>query len=425
MSNRRKRLEEAAKHNRQANGNKRKAKKGAVIQSFREAWPLLIILVFCIGMNLYVYNRYGKRMFFPRDYFDMDWTPEQWRTHLDSDERKVLLIGGPHRSGTTILWDAITKHPELSGFGSTFDTGVDYSEGILFQDVYPRFGIGLESQIWKQKSNEMKGVGKYALAEEGSVHWTPENHGEDVTPENFANLMNRFGPYWDNLNATVLVEKSPPNAVMSLFLESLYNVPISSSEEMKHQTIANDDEFGDLKTNRSRAKGSSRSVTKHLFITRHPIANVHAHDAFLHGIVEFKFLFENYVKLHEYMFEDIKRLENEAKVVKLEDFAANPLKTLKSIYKWLEVDDSDAIVEEIINKLLDKKIGSRPNDKYLSIWCDRTDEEFDDLKLQLELLQKRIDNLKYLDYDMVSWCDDYNIAKSKKIEKSEIEGDEL
>lgn len=328
------------------------------------------ILAFTCGVIGYVYSMYGSTFFLPQGYFDYNWTAGQWRKHLD-DGRTVLLIGGPHKSGTTILWDAIRHHPELSGFGDSFDTGVSYSEGILMQNVYPKFGIGMEFR--RDNAKKMEGLGKYALANENLVHWT-EERPEAKQMENLALLMNRFAPFWDNVNATVLVEKSPPNAVISRFLDALYNVNSTSN----------------------------RPVTKFLFITRHPIANAYSHEKVMLGTVKFRHLLENYVKVHEYMINDMPKLRNTPKLVRLEDFTMKPEKTLKSIFKWLGVDSSNEMVHDMLYNQLSRPIERDPNAKYRKIWCQKNIENND----SVNVFQKRLDKLK-LGYDMVGWCDGY------------------
>ena len=64
---------------------------------------------------------------------DYTWSPYQWRDFMDREEKTVLIIGGPHRSGTTIIWKGISQHPDIAGFGDRFETGADYSEGVLMQ----------------------------------------------------------------------------------------------------------------------------------------------------------------------------------------------------------------------------------------------------------------------------------------------------
>eukprot|EP00816_Leptocylindrus_hargravesii_P011675 CAMPEP_0196812494 /NCGR_PEP_ID=MMETSP1362-20130617/26925_1 /TAXON_ID=163516 /ORGANISM="Leptocylindrus danicus, Strain CCMP1856" /LENGTH=383 /DNA_ID=CAMNT_0042188181 /DNA_START=12 /DNA_END=1163 /DNA_ORIENTATION=- len=359
---------------RQATKKKRKQK-----VTWLELAPVLAIFGITFGVIGYVYCMYGSTFFLPPGYFDYKWTAEQWREHLDADGRTMLLIGGPHKSGTTILWDAIRQHPELSSFGDSFDTGVSYSEGILMQSVYPKFGIGMEFR--RDNANKMEGLGKYALANENLVHWT-EDRPEAKQMENLALLMNRFAPFWDNVNATVLVEKSPPNAVISRFLDALYNVNSTSN----------------------------RPVTKFLFITRHPIANAYSHEKVLLGQVKFNHLLENYVKVHEYMINDMPKLRNRPKLVRLEDFAMKPSETLKSIFEWLGVDSSDEIVHDILYNKLSRPVDHDPNAKYRKIWCEKKINKANEA---IKAFQKRLSKLK-LGYDIVGWCDGYSFDVDEK-----------
>ena len=43
------------------------------------------------------YCKYGMTMFLGHGFFDFDWSPYQWRDFMDSNEKTILLIGGPHR----------------------------------------------------------------------------------------------------------------------------------------------------------------------------------------------------------------------------------------------------------------------------------------------------------------------------------------
>ena len=117
-------------------------------------------------------------------------------------------------------------HPEVSGFGSAFETGSDNSEGIFMQDVYTKMGIGIEFMEFMKPETARSGVqktglGRYALGNEEDVHWT-ETH-EKVTKYSQTRVLNRFGGYW-NTSKTVLVEKSPPNAILSRFFQATFNL---------------------------------------------------------------------------------------------------------------------------------------------------------------------------------------------------------
>ena len=48
---------------------------------------------------------------------------------------RFVLLGGPHRGGTTILWRLLSAHPLISAFAETEDT--DFGEGAFLQTVLP------------------------------------------------------------------------------------------------------------------------------------------------------------------------------------------------------------------------------------------------------------------------------------------------
>ena len=58
-------------------------------------------------------------------------------------EHHFVLMGGPHRGGTTLLWRLLAEHPLVSAFAENADT--DYGEGAFLQTVLPRFGVGDEA----------------------------------------------------------------------------------------------------------------------------------------------------------------------------------------------------------------------------------------------------------------------------------------
>lgn len=117
---------------------------------------------------------------------------------------KLVFVGGLHRSGTTPLTRVLAGHPEVSGFGTTSPTGATEDEGQHLQDVYPA-------------ARAYGGAGRFALR--------PEAHVTEASPlaseANAHRLFEQWRPYWD-LDRKVLVEKSPPNLLMTRFLQALY-----------------------------------------------------------------------------------------------------------------------------------------------------------------------------------------------------------
>jgi len=376
----------------------------------RQAFLFLLTVLCLTGAILYYYyTKYGPAMFLGTNYKDYNIEPYQWRKYLDNDDKSILLIGGPHRSGTTIVWKAITSHPEVVGFGDRFATGADFSEGVLFQDLYPAFGVGLEFRtnfagagIKKVKGQDVVtdasqgGLGQYALLPESYVHWTKENHkGKLDDPTSLSMLMNRFAPHWDQnkkyggegglKKAKVWVEKSPQNAVLSLFLEGVYNMPILEDGSIAQSSAA-----------------TKKTGTKFLYMTRHPIANVYATDIFIQqamgGKRDFEVMLRNYIQLHKYMQMDAKELNSPVMWVKLEDFTENPSKMLKRIFSFLEVPSDEDIVRNVLEEV--GQIKSNPNSKYVSQWCEGGAETHKDL------ITKYNDEIISLDlgYDMTSIC---------------------
>ena len=55
-------------------------------------------------------------------------------------ERRLLFVGGLHRSGTSLVHRCLTRHPEVTGFS---DTGVPEDEGQHLQTLYaPAYAHG-------------------------------------------------------------------------------------------------------------------------------------------------------------------------------------------------------------------------------------------------------------------------------------------
>jgi LPS sulfotransferase NodH len=116
--------------------------------------------------------------------------------------RKMVFIGGLHRSGTTHLAQLLGQHPDASVMAGT---GVVMDEGQYLQDVYP--------QDW-----QAGGPGCFAY--DAIAHQTERDcAGQTSTLRD--RLMQRWEPYWD-MSRPVLIEKTPGNLLNARFLQSLF-----------------------------------------------------------------------------------------------------------------------------------------------------------------------------------------------------------
>lgn len=191
---------------------------------------------------------------------------------------------GLHRSGTTLLFRMLREHPDMSGFANN-KVATEWlaleDEGQFLQSVYPP-GI------------VYGGPGSFAFSPGAHITETSEL----LTPDNKAQLALDWFPYWD-LNRRYLLEKSPPNILMTRFLQSAF-------------------------TN-----------TSFVTIMRHPVAVSLATTKWSTRTVDA--LIEHWLTAHEIHQADTAHLRR-AMTIKYEKLIAQPDSSLREIYAFLSVE---------------------------------------------------------------------------------------
>lgn len=202
------------------------------------------------------------------------------------DGKRLVFVGGLHRSGTSLLARALARHPAVSGFEGT---GAPEDEGQHLQSVYP---------IAKVHG----GPGKFGFA--AASHLTETS--PLATAENGARILEEWSGHWD-LDKPVLLEKSPPNLLKTRFLQALF-------------------------------PGAS-----FVLILRHPIPVALATARWretrrLHRLIE------HWLVAHELFAADRERLER-VLVLRYEDLVRDPAAALGGVLRFLELEGTAPAVD--------------------------------------------------------------------------------
>ncbi|MFC4783456.1 sulfotransferase [Nocardioides sp. MAHUQ-72] len=237
------------------------------------------------------------------------------------DSGRLVFVAGLHRSGTTPLARLLSAHPEISGF---HDTGVKEDEGQHLQQVYPA-------------ARQYGGAGRFAF--------DPRSHlTEDsplATPENARLLLAQWSPHWD-LDRRLLLEKSPPNLVMTRFLQALY------------------------------------PEARFVVVVRHPVVvalSTRKWSGPTHGLDD---LLRHWVRAHDTFLADLGHLKH-VHVVRYEELVADPATTLAGVADFL------GLAQPIDAGSLD----GRRSDGYLRTWTELTGSRSPITRRRVDRLRRR------------------------------------
>ena len=283
----------------------------------------IVILLFVIISMTYALKSYGFLILVPKSWKKLRLTPSQVDERIQ--ERTFLFVGGPHRAGTSVVRDALESGSDAVG-GFRSDSDSDYGEGMYLQSVYEKTGVGQEYISRRSPRQHQVGMGLFAFNER--FHLTESS--ALVNRESRTKLFNQWGYYW-NLQKSVLIEKTPSNMLITRFLQALFR--------------------------------DSRA-TYFVIITRHPIVNALAQKKTgACGSLGVSDLVAHWAQQHKIFATDAEHLAR-SRLVRYEDFAANPRFHLEEIYRWVGLSiDAEAL------DTISARIDPHTNRKYVDAYC--------------------------------------------------------
>lgn len=201
---------------------------------------------------------------------------------------RVVFVGGLHRSGTSLLAQALCAHPQITGLS---ETGVPEDEGQHLQsEVLPAHQLG--------------GAGRFVFAP--GAHLTEM----DVRPTSGRQMLDSWLPHFDG-SRPVLVEKSPPNLVRTRFLSRAFPDAVCLNILRHPAAVA----LAMRKWNRGR-----------------PIPSLVAH----------------WLKAHETYRTDIQRLSpHRVATVLYEDFVRDPRSILAAAFRFIQVGPTTESIADL------------------------------------------------------------------------------
>ncbi len=235
---------------------------------------------------------------------------------LAPDDHRLIFVGGLHRSGTSMLARTIAEHPAVSAIS---DSGVPEDEGQHLQTVYP-------------KPSAAQQAGRFAFVP--GAHLTERS--PLVTDENRRKLFGEWAQHW-NLQCPQLLEKSPPNLIMTRFLQAMF------------------------------------PTARFVIVIRHPIAVACATQKWSgsrpHQLIR------HWLVAHE-MFAADAPLVDKLLAVRYEDMVADPDGCFGRVFDFLGLDDPapGRTVASGVNSdnfRADRQPRSEVNERYFLSWDDR------------------------------------------------------